>query len=176
MQRISTAVIAVFCALGPAYAASVPLPQEVAAHIEDMKHSCREEGGTPLPPEKTFLVSGDLTGKGTTDWAIDEAGFNCDGASSIFGGSGGSQVYVFIGITGNRARQAFQQGADGMRLTRRGKHDTLWLTVGGPLCGQSGELSHADSVACERPLVWNEAAQKFDFAPFSAVRRLNPLR
>ena len=60
-------------------------------------------GGKPVAPSKNFLVKADLNGDGQIDWAIDEAEFNCDGAASMFSGSGGSQIYVFAGKGGNEA-------------------------------------------------------------------------
>jgi len=97
MRRILIAGMAISLASGLACAATGPIPQEVAAHIEDMNQICREAGGTPAAPKIGLLVSGDLDGGGAVDWAIDEGRFNCDGAVSIFSGSGGSQVYVFVG-------------------------------------------------------------------------------
>jgi hypothetical protein len=108
-------IVWVVCMLPPfaASAATPAMPPEVAAHIEGMKKYCRDAGGEPIKLEDSFLVSADLNGDGQTDWAIDEAGFNCDGAQSTFGGSGGSQIYVFAGTPGNRAHQAFVHGAYG---------------------------------------------------------------
>lgn len=172
MRLILFAVTALSLASGFAYAASNRLPPEVSAHIEDMSQSCREAGGTPMAPQKGFLISGNLIGEGSTDWAIDEGKFNCDGAQDLFSGSGGSQIFVFAGIPGNEARQPFETGAYGMRLERRTGRDTLWIKVGGELCGQSGESSNADAIACERPLVWNKTTQQFDFAPLSTIKIL----
>jgi hypothetical protein len=152
--------------------AATAIPPEVSAHIEDMKKECRQFGGSPTEPADSFLISADLNGDGQTDWAIDEAGFNCDGAASIFGGSGGSQIYVFAGIAGNRARQAFMNGAYGMRVEGTAGHARLWLTVGGELCGQTGSFSHAEAIACERPLAWNKLTKQFEFAPLAAIKSI----
>jgi hypothetical protein len=156
-----------------ASAATPPMPAEVTAHIEGMKDSCRQAGGEPIEPKASFLISADLNGDGQTDWAIDEAGFNCDGAWSTFSGSGGSQVYVFAGMPGNTAPQAFVHGAYGMRLERTGGHSRLWLSVGGKLCGQSGLPSHAEAIQCERPLAWNKATRTFKFGPLSTIKILD---
>jgi hypothetical protein len=159
-------------AISLACAEPVPIPREVAAHIEGMKQSCRQLGGTPIAPKDTFLISADLKGDGLTDWAIDEGSFNCDGAWSIFSGSGGAQVYVFAGISRNKARQSFMHGADGMRLEResmRGRQ-ILWLTVGGKLCGRSDPPTSTEAIRCERSLVWNKTTKQFEFAPLSTIK------
>jgi len=171
MQRTLIAVIAVSVATSSlAYAASDPIPQAVAAYIDDMKQTCEDSGGTPIAPAKTFLLSGHFRDAAHLDWAIDEGGFNCQGAQSIFSGSGGAQVTVFDSSPGEGASQAFQHGAYGMRVEHRSSGDVLWLNVGGPLCGQSGSPSHADSIECKRPLLWTKTGQEFEFAPLSIIK------
>ncbi len=123
-----------------------------------------------MAPKGTFLISGQLKGDGFTDWVIDEGAFNCDGAAGIFSGSGGAQVHVFAGTSETRARESFVHGAYGMHLQHSNGRDILWLTVGGQLCGQSGYPSHAQTVQCERPLIWDKAAQTFNFGPLSMVQ------
>lgn len=173
VRRTLIALIVMISSANLACAASVPIPQEVASYIEDMKQSCKDAGGTPMAPEKTFLLSGHLKDAAHLDWAIDEGGFNCKGVWGFFSGAGGAQVEVFVGLPGNRARHASEHGANGMRLEHQIGHDTLWLHVGGPLCGQSGSPSYADSVQCERPLAWNNATGEFDFAPLSTIKILS---
>jgi hypothetical protein len=168
MQRI----LIIATAISLACAEPVPIPREVAAHIEGMKQSCRQLGCTPIAPKDTFLIGADLKGDGLIDWVIDEGGFNCDGAWSIFSGSGGAQVYVFAGMSRNNARQSFVHGAYGMRLEResvRGRQ-ILWLTVGGKLCGRSDPPSNAEAIHCERSLIWNKTTKRFEFAPLSTIK------
>jgi hypothetical protein len=172
VYRFSSALAACLLLSVPALAAAAPMPPEVRGHIEDMKKECRQSGGSPAEPADSFLIIADLNGDGRTDWAIDEAGFNCDGATSTFKGSGGSQIYIFAGITGNRTRQAFMHGAYGMRLEGTAGHARLWLTVGGELCGQTGSFSRAEAISCERPLVWNTLTKQFEFAPLATVKLL----
>jgi hypothetical protein len=167
-MRIFVFTVLAMLAVGHiAWAAAIP--HEVSAHIEDMKALCRQSGGMPAVPKKGFLISGHLTDSGFMDWAIDEDRFVCVGAWSIFGGSGGSQIYVFVGQPGNEAEKAFNHGAFGFRIRRGRGRDTLWVNVGGPLCGQAGNPSHAESALCERPIVWDPALKHFDFAPLSTI-------
>jgi hypothetical protein len=171
---IFVAILALAFSAGSAEASA--LPDEVQKHIDDMRKSCRELGATPIDPEKGFLVSADLNGDGISDWAIDEGKFQCDGAWSAFSGSGGAQVYVYTGLPGNKARQAFVHGANGMRLERNVGRARLWLGVGGPLCGQAHPISNADAIPCERPLVWNKVSNKFEFAPLSTIKLIRQVR
>jgi hypothetical protein len=146
------------------------MPLTIATYEHQLADLCRQLHGMPGVPKDTFVAHGDLNGDGIEDWAFDEGGFNCEGAASIFTGSGGSQVVVFIGLTNGDARIAFQHGAYGMRLERIGSRSILWLGVGGALCGQAGEPSHAEAIYCDRLLVWNMETKRFDFAPLVSIR------
>jgi hypothetical protein len=146
------------------------VPASVDAYEKHLTDECREVGGIPAQPDVGFVARGDLNGDGIEDWAFDEGKLNCTGAASIYGGSGGSQIVVFVGVPGDGAKQAFQHGAYGMKLERVGAADTLWLLVGGPLCGQAHPSSRADAISCDRPLLWDQARGRFDFAPLSRAR------
>jgi hypothetical protein len=166
-------------------ATSAPLPKDVAAHVGEMDKSCEEEGGTPQPSGTWEPFEGHfkfqprrlvehvvLAGSSAEVWAIDEGRYRCggDGPASLFSGSGGSQVYVFVRMKDGAVKQAFRHGAYGASLKRIGSSSQLSLVVGGVLCGQVGDPTHADSINCERPLIWDNAAQKMDFAPLSQAK------
>jgi hypothetical protein len=164
--------LALFVALGflnqPAVAAG-PIPQAVAQHAKEMAASCREAGGKP-GQSPHLAQSADLNGDGIPDFAIDEGGFDCQGAASLFSGSGGSQVLVYLGDPAGVGRLVFQHGAFGMHMENGGSGAVLWLTVGGPLCGQKNAQSHGDMISCDRPLMWDMRRQRLDFAPLSQMR------
>ncbi len=158
----SLVTVFVLCAASPR-----GLPPEVAAHLDEMDNVCKVVG----KPLKSKLVEhGNLVAKGMEIWAIDEGKYECDGAASLFSGSGGAEVVVFMRMPDNSIKQVFEHGAYGMRMERSGASDTIWLTIGGPLCGQPGNPSHAASIHCERPLQWDAAKQRMDFAPLSQAR------
>lgn len=146
------------------------VPAQVATYARQMAETCQQAGGKP-GASPNLAQRGDLNGDGITDWAIDEGGFDCEGAPSLFGGTGGSQVVVFIGTPNGGTRQVFEHGAFGMRMERAGHGEVLWLVVGGPMCGQQKARSRADMMACDRPLVWDAQRGRMDFAPISQVRR-----
>jgi hypothetical protein len=148
-------------------AASDKVPEEVAAHMQRMADECKKVGGTPLSDK--FAEQGPFA-DGLEFWAIDEGAFHCDGAASLFSGSGGSQVVVYLSLPNGHARQVFAHGAYGMAIERTGGSAKLWLGVGGPLCGQKGNPTTADAISCERPLRWDAKAQRLDFAPLSSAR------
>jgi hypothetical protein len=143
------------------------LPAEVAAHIKDMTEACKQADGIPQPDP--FVEHGNLA-DGLEFWAINEGAFRCDGAASLFSGSGGSQVVVYLSLPKGHAKQVFARGAEGMAIERTGHSAKLWVGVGGPLCGQKGNPTHAEAISCDRPLRWDANAQKLDFAPLSQAR------
>jgi hypothetical protein len=140
------------------------VPEEVASHMQKMADECKEVGGTPLPDR--FTEHG-IFADGLEFWAINEGAFRCDGAASLFSGTGGSQVAIYMSLPNGHAKQVFAGGAYGMTIEHFGKFAKLWLSVGGQLCGQKGDPTHADMMSCDRALRWDANAHKLDFAPLS---------
>ena len=132
-----------------------------------MNAECRGVGGKP-GASKGLVTAVDLNGDGRSDHVIDTAAFECDGAASLFGGTGGSQVQVFIATAEGSAKSVFEHSAFGTRV----EQGQLWLAVGGPLCGPkvTAETAHSDMQACWRPLRWDAARHKLNFAPLDSVR------
>ena len=173
-MRRSLAVLATVAAVVLLCGASPDnVPKEVAAHMRHMADDCKQTGGTPLP--HTFVERGILA-DGLEFWAINEGGFECDGAASLFSGSGGSQVVVYLSVPNGHARQVFAHGAYGMTMERSGKFSILLVGVGGQLCGHQGTSTHADAISCDRPLRWDASSKKLDFAPLSQARITDRLR
>ena len=156
----------------PAYTAN--LPPAVASYLGSLAADCYEVGGLPEKPRPWFMLLADLNGDGIEDWIIKDDGFVCDRAASLYGGSGGSQVTVFVGLPNGDARQAFGNGAYAMKLEQHGATTTLWLAVGGRLCGQAHPRDMADARQCWRPIAWNAATGRFGFAPLSRIRIVSP--
>jgi hypothetical protein len=165
------------CLVAGAVAASVhaqgqaKVPTMVQKAIAGMTSMCKESGGRP-GKSPDLLTIADITGDDRPDFVIDQSAFNCEGAPSLFGGSGGSQVSVYVGTVDGQAAQAFAGGAFGVRVDRDAKPARLSLIVGGPLCGQkvSASTPRSDYKSCWRPLVWNAGTRKMDYAPLSQVR------
>jgi hypothetical protein len=160
------AVVPIAVVLG---GAAGELPKDVTAHLVGMDKECRDSRGQSANPDS--LMEHGVLAKGATEvWVIDEGKYQCDGAAGVFSGSGGAQVVVFARLNDGSVKQVFEHGAYGVSLKRVGTSAELWLRVGGRLCGQAGNPTHAEAMACERPLIWNGATQKMDFAPVSKVR------
>jgi hypothetical protein len=140
-----------------------------------MKKLCRESGGNPVldtavASSNPLVEHGVLSKSGVEIWAIDEGRFDCDGAASIFSGSGGSQVYVFARETGGLTKLVFMHGAFSLSMERSSSFATPWLRVGGAMCGSKETASLAKAVSCERSLIWGSGTKKLDFAPLKEAR------
>jgi hypothetical protein len=131
------------------------MPPEVAGAVAELQSNCRQSHKAP-PPVGEYVTRVDLTGDG-----VDCAGFS---------GSGGSGMQIFVGTADGHAREAVNRYAFGVDIEKGGPGSVVWLTVGGPACGQSANVPRAMSKSCRVPLIWNRAAQRFDEGPLSQAR------
>lgn len=166
--------------LGDAHAQASPqalaqaakkLPQVVQQALGEMMKDCKEAGGKPAKSPGLLTVA-DLTGDGLPDFVIDQGVFNCEGAASLFSGSGGSQMSVYVGTPNGQASAAFGAGAFGVKVDKDAKPARLLVMVGGPLCGQrvTAKTARSDMKSCWRPVVWDDRARKMQFAPVSQIQ------
>jgi hypothetical protein len=146
------------------------LPAAVQQEIAGMMKMCKDVGGKPMPSPGLLTIA-DLTGDPFPDFVVDQSAFVCDGAASLFAGSGGSQVSVYVGTQNGQATEAFSSGTFGIKIDKDAKPAKVKLVVGGPLCGQkvTSKTPMAAYKNCWRPLVWSAAAKKMEFAPLSAI-------
>lgn len=146
---------------------AAPWPDPVALHVKEMNAFCTDVHGKPVAGPR--IEHGRLGG-GQEFWALDEAGFQCDGAASLFSGSGGSQILVYAAPSGRPPKQVFESGAYGMTIEPDGDRSRIWIKVGGELCGQTGEVVHATMMACDRSLEWDAKGEELTFASLSLAR------
>jgi len=149
-----------------------PVPAIVQAELNEMIRTCRDFKGRFIR-SPDLLTAIDLTDDGISDYVINQGAYNCDGdGASIYSGSGGSQVMVYISSSDGQAYLAFSTGAYEMKINKTTKPAKLLVVVRGELCGQRNveNLSNAELKACWRPLEWKKSALEMDFAPVSQVR------
>ncbi len=146
-------------------------PAAVQQHLTSMAKMCRESGGIPVNAPEAVQVA-DLTGDGVTDYVINEGAYNCQGAASLFSGSGGSQMSVYVSTPDGRAAKAFESGAFDVKLDNASAPVKVLVMVGGQLCGQriTPNMSRSDYKGCWRPIDWDAKSRKMQFAPVSRVR------
>jgi hypothetical protein len=172
-MRPPLAAFALACATGMLVAASAAaeatLPAAVAAELQPNVDLCREVGGTPHTADA--VKSADLTGDGKPDHVLYLGWLRCDGAASLYGDrEKGLSVYAGDGAGG--ATAAFSAMAFDAKIEGAGAAAKLWLTVSGGQCGKPPAPDFARESFCDRAVVWNAKARKFDFAPVSTVRMI----
>ena len=146
------------------------LPLSVQKELGEMMQMCKDAGGKALRSPGLLTII-DLSGDQLPDFVVDQASFVCEGAASLFGGSGGSQVTVYVGKPDGQASQAFSSGTFGVKVDKDSKPAKLMLVVSGPMCGQkvTPKTSRSDYKSCWRPVVWNSGKKAFDYAPLSQI-------
>jgi hypothetical protein len=146
------------------------LPAAVKNELSKLATFCRSAGGTPInSPE--LLATTDLTGDGLSDYVIDEGAFVCRDAYSIFGGTAGSMVSVYVSTNNGEALKAFEVRKHEIALDKSVHPTKLSLSVEGESCGQriTAETFHREYLHCWRSVIWNNKQRKMTFAPLSQI-------
>ena len=148
------------------------LPLEVRKAVVEVNTLCAESGGKPgKSPQLIKFV--DLTGDGVTDFVMDLAFYDCQGAASaVSAGQSGNAVIIFVGGPNNTAKRAYDAVAQAADLVTAAGKRRLYVGVMGPDCGQrpSPRRAMSDVAVCSRPLNWDAARQVFVLAPMSEIR------
>jgi hypothetical protein len=152
----------------PAAPAVAQLPMAVQKALADYLAICTEVGGQPDAAAGVWRR--DLNGDGITDYVIDGHAITCKGAYTAWGDRA-KQVSVFTGDSAGEGALAFDGLTWGVSL--EGDPDaTLWLGVSSEACGKPAAADFASESFCERPLQWNSATRRFDYAPLATIRPL----
>jgi hypothetical protein len=169
MMNYAVQIVRVAAAIGALFllGGATPWPEAVATHVRDMAAECTQVHGEFAAGPG--IEHGHLDA-GPEYWAVDEAGAQCKGAETVFSGQGGSQIIVYLSRHGGSPEHAFESGSYGMTIERSGDRSRIWITVGGKLCGQSGEPAFADIMSCDRSLKWDAASETLKLAPLSEAR------
>jgi hypothetical protein len=145
------------------------LPATVAADLEAIADECTAVDGKPDTSNAVKRV--DLNADGIEDYVLDVASINCDGAAGIYGDRE-KGVTVYVGDGAGGARNAFRDAVFGAAIEGTGPTVKLWLGVSGVQCGKKPAVDFASENFCDRYLVWDAKAQKFDYAPVATVRMI----
>lgn len=120
----------------------VPALASVDTILSEAAAMCTEQDNGVFSSEGAVL-SLDVTGDGQPDTVVDEVLFTCSTAASLYGGSGGSMIHVFVGDV----QSDFL--VQGYEVLNWGGRSILLLALHGTSCNGIG----ADP--CFEALVWN---------------------
>jgi hypothetical protein len=150
-------------------AAQEKLPAAVAADLKSHADLCREVGATPNT--QNAVKSADLNGDGKPDFVFLNGWIHCPGWASLYGDRE-KAVVVYAGDGAGGAVSAFTDMVFDAKLEGTGAATKLWLTTSGAACGKPPAPDFANESFCDRALVWNAKARKFEYAPVSTVRMI----
>lgn len=151
---------ALFAACLPALpAAAQSLPPGLQAFADEQSMTCTEAGGEPrIGP--AFATPVDLNGDGAADYIVDLAGLECAGAWSLFCGSAGCPVSVWLSGPDGLAR-VWGDYAQGWEVQGAGAETALVVHRHGTFC--PGATSGAEG--CSERLAFAGAAGATGAAP-----------
>lgn len=144
--------------------AQYKLPDEVTRFIERLRDECILSGGRPIGSDR-FAFGNDFNGDQIKDYLINSSGFSCEGGSnSLYSGSGGQHINIFIGSKNGTARMVFSSLVDDFKYIDKGNSGRLELMMRGTHCGQKNadDLPNSKLERCWLPLVWNKNFGKFE--------------
>lgn len=145
------------------------LPPPVAAAIAALANECNRVEG--IPHTDGAVKRADFTGDGHEDYVLYTGWINCENAASIYGDRERG-VAVYAGDGAGTATAVFEDSVyDVMIENKDGKYE-LWLTVAAQRCGLPQAASFSEESFCDRTVVWDAAASRFDYAPVGTVRMI----
>lgn len=151
MKRVWILLACACGMLSPSLWAAPPAVEQTTA---EAMNECRNVGGTPrLNPGYETRV--DLDGDGQPDYVLDFQSLECAGAYSLFCGSAGCPLSVFL--SSRSWQRVFGTYAQAWSIERSSARPVLVLDLHGSACGRVGVE------ACQRRLTWN--GREFADAP-----------
>ena len=113
----------------PLYAGtSAEVPAQLQAKIDEAVSVCAELDAGKFAMEDTAIQRVDLDGDGDEDWVLNESGFACSTAASMYGGTGGTMAHFLI--DDSLASMLTQ----GWGMAKLGPHTVLLADVHGSQC------------------------------------------
>jgi len=105
------------------------LPAPLLAKVTAARQACAAFENGRFQLEWGAVTRIDLDRDVHTDWVLDEAGFSCSSAASLYCGTGGCDSHFLVGQTLTSIRNR------GWSVATLGQHRVLLTDVHGSLCG-----------------------------------------
>lgn len=155
-RGLATLLLAGGMSLVSAPPALAETPPEIRTFTQENSAICREAGGKPRVVEGFLTEAGDLNGDGTADYVTNLAALECENAWSIFCGSAGCPVTVWL--SGPRGYEVAWSG-HAREWELRGGQVVLWLH------GQFCDPPRIGADSCEVALQFGQASRAAPNAP-----------
>lgn len=147
IDRIAiAAIICVFASTGQAQDVST-LPKPLAEKVEAARKSCGEFENGQFALEWGAVSRVDLDGDLRPDWVLNDFGFACSSAASLYCGTGGCESHFLVGDT---VTSLLNQGWD---VVTFGQNRVLLMDVHGSRCGG------INPTPCVEAFTWDQEAK-----------------
>lgn len=161
--RLGWLVLALAVSISTFRPAQAQIPTEIQSFTQENAAICRLAGGTPMPSSSYLTETDDLNGDGKPDYVTNLAALECVNAWSVFCGSAGCPVTVWLS---NPAGYSVGWGGSAQDWKLRGKE--IVVALHGQFC--TPPRIGADS--CEVVMRFDQPARrKQSAAPPSAPLR-----
>lgn len=167
--RTVTLSFAVLAAAACGRPSSDALPPPVATAVAALADECSRVDG--IPHTDGAVKRADFTGDGREDFVLYTGWIDCENAASIYGDRE-KGVAVYAGDGAGAAAAAFDDSVYDVTIEDNAGARQLWLTVAAQRCGRPQAASFSEESFCDRAIVWDAAAGRFDYAPVSTVRMI----
>jgi hypothetical protein len=123
------------------------LPEPLVAKVTAARKACVDFNNGEFALEWGAIVRTDLDGDPQLDWVLNESGFACSSAASLYCGTGGCESHFLVGDT---LASLLTQGWE---VVTFGRHRVLLTDVHGSRCGG------INPTPCVQSLVWDGEAK-----------------
>ena len=123
------------------------LPEPLVAKVSAARKACEGFNDGKFAMELGAVVRADLDGDLHPDWVLNESGFACSSAVSLYCGTGGCESHFIVGDTVTSLLNR------GWEMVTFGRHRVLLTDVHGSRCGG------INPTPCVESLVWDGEAK-----------------
>jgi hypothetical protein len=95
--------------------------------LEGYSKQCRDLGGKPLAGSVPEVLTADFDGDGQTDYLVNTASLQCEGAATAYCGNNGCQVDISLSRQSYRSPLSLQGGQPTVTLGADGAQVAVWV-------------------------------------------------
>lgn len=95
--------------------------------FEGYSKQCRDLGGKPVAGSVPDVLTADFDGDGQTDYLVNTAGLQCDGAATAYCGNNGCQVDIALSRQSYHSSLSLQGGQPTITLGADGTQVAVWV-------------------------------------------------
>jgi hypothetical protein len=122
------------------------LPPPIQSEIAQAKQTCTN--GEPSL-EKGFITQQEVNDKGVEGYVLDYRHFGCGGRHSLYCGTTGCEMQVFVSSSPSGFQSVFDGNARALKFTKIDGRAAMIVDLHGPGCGS------ASKAPCEETLFWD---------------------